>query len=167
MALATVGADSWPSVRIVLARGWDERGIVFFTDHRSQKGRELEAIPRASAVFHWDPLGRQVRVTGPVERTSDAESDAYHASRHPLSRIAAWASYQSRPIEDRAALKARFREEAARFQGEDVPRPPYWGGYRLVPTSFEFWEGRPDRLHDRLRYERGPDGSWRRWRLQP
>ena len=168
MAVASVGEDGWPSVRMVLLRGYDERGFCFFTNFESEKGRELTAQPRAAAVLYWDPLTRQVRIVGAVERASDAESSAYHASRARGSQIAAWASDQSRPIRDRAELEKRYAEAAARFgDDEPVPRPPYWGGFRIVPRRIEFWQGRENRLHDRLLYERQEDGSWKRGRLMP
>jgi len=168
MAVASVGEDGWPSVRMVLLRGYDERGFCFFTNFESEKGRELTAQPRAAAVLYWDPLMRQVRIVGAVERASDAESSAYHASRARGSQIAAWASDQSRPIRDRAELEKRYAEAAARFgDDEPVPRPPYWGGFRIVPRRIEFWQGRENRLHDRLLYERQEDGSWKRGRLMP
>jgi pyridoxamine 5'-phosphate oxidase len=167
MAVASVGEHGWPSVRMVLMRGYDERGFCFFTNFESQKGRELDALPRAAAVFYWDPLVRQVRLVGQVERATDAESDAYHAGRARGSQIAAWASDQSRPIDDRAALEARYAEAVTRLGDAPIPRPPYWGGYRIVPDRFEFWQGRENRLHDRLAYQRQPDGSWTRGRLMP
>ncbi len=168
MAVASLGEDGWPSVRMVLLRGWDERGFVFFTNFESQKGRELTAQPHAAAVLYWDPLMRQVRIVGAVEPAGDAESDAYHASRARGSQIAAWASDQSRPIADRAELEIRYAQAAARFRDDDpIPRPPYWGGFRIVPRSIEFWQGRENRLHDRLLYERQKDGTWKRGRLMP
>lgn len=168
MAVASVGEDGWPSVRMVLLRGYDERGFCFFTNFESQKGRELGAQPRAAAVIYWDPLARQVRIVGTVERTSDTESDAYHASRARGSQIAAWASDQSRPIADRAELERRYAATAARFRDDEaIPRPPYWGGFRIVPLRFEFWQGRENRLHDRLLYERQADSTWKRRRLMP
>jgi pyridoxamine 5'-phosphate oxidase len=168
MAVASFGDDGWPSVRMVLLRGYDERGFVFFTNFESEKGVELTALPRAAAVLYWDPLMRQVRIVGTVERAGDDESDAYHASRARGSQIAAWASNQSRPIADRAELEIRYSEAAARFGDEEpIPRPPYWGGFRIVARSIEFWQGRENRLHDRLLYERQADGSWKRHRLMP
>jgi pyridoxamine 5'-phosphate oxidase len=165
MAIATVGGDGRPSARMVLIRRFDEHGFCFFTDYESQKGRELAHNPWAAAVVYWDPLARQVRISGQVERTSQAESDAYYAARAPGSRIAAWASRQSRPIADRAALERRYAVTERRFAGGDVPRPPNWGGFRLVPRRFEFWQSRENRLHDRLAYELGADGTWQRQRL--
>jgi pyridoxamine 5'-phosphate oxidase len=166
MAVSSIGPDG-ASSRIVLMRGYDERGFCFFTNYESQKGRELRADPRAAAVFYWDPLRRQVRITGAVEKTSEQDSDEYFATRVVGSQLAAWASEQSRPIADRAALQARYAEVEARFGEGGVPRPPWWGGFRIVPARIEFWQGRLNRLHDRLRYERAPDGSWQRQRLMP
>ncbi len=166
MALATVGEDGAPQVRMVLLRGLDDRGLTFYTNHDSAKGVALAAHPRAAIVLYWDPLERQVRVTGDVERLSRAESAAYFASRPLGSRLAAWASDQSRPIADRAALEARFEAARARFPDGDVPMPPYWGGYRIVPDTIEFWIGRPDRLHDRQLFTRAGPG-WREQRLMP
>jgi pyridoxamine 5'-phosphate oxidase len=167
MALATVTPDGWPAVRMVLARSVDERGVTFYTNRESDKGIDLRVTPRAAAVFSWDPPQRQVRVAGAVEILSDAESDAYFAARPPGHRLAAWASDQSRPIADREALEARFAAAVARFGAGEVPRPPFWGGYRIAVRTVELWAGRPDRLHDRLRYERGMDGTWRSLRLMP
>ena len=167
MALATATPEGSPSVRMVLLRGHDERGLVFYTNRESRKGHELDANPRASVVFYFaPPLGRQVRVEGRIERVSDAESAAYFASRPRSSQIGAWASAQSSPLADRDELERHVAESERRFEGKDVPLPPFWGGYRLVPDAFELWVGRPDRLHDRARYERDGDG-WRRERLAP
>lgn len=166
MSIASVGADG-PSLRMVLLRGFDARGFCFFTNYESQKGRELLADPRAAAGLYWDPLRRQVRLTGRVEKTSDAESDEYHASRARGSQLAAWASDQSQPIESRAALELRYADALARFGDGPVQRPPHWGGFRLVPQRIEFWQARRDRLHDRMLYELQPDGSWLRHRLMP
>jgi pyridoxamine 5'-phosphate oxidase len=165
-ALATAAADGAPSVRMVLARGLDERGVAFYTNRLSRKGRDLAANPRAAATFHWASLGRQVRLAGPVLEIGTEESAAYFASRPPPSRISAWASAQGEPIEDRAALEARAAAAAARFAGDDVPLPPFWGGYRLLPEVAEFWASRADRLHDRIEFRRLPVG-WDRRRLQP
>jgi pyridoxamine 5'-phosphate oxidase len=169
MALATVSPDGWPSSRMVLLRGVDPRGLVFYTDYGSPKAADVTADPRAAVTFFWDPLHRQVRVTGRVERVSAEESDAYFASRPRGHQLSAWASEQSRPIADRAGLEARAREVEERFASVEgsLPRPERWGGFRLVPATFEFWHGRQDRLHDRLRYERDPEGEWRRQRLMP
>ena len=165
MTLSTIGADGIPDSRVVLARGADERGFVFYTNLESVKSRQLEA-GGASAVFAWLDLHRQVRVRGSVERVSDAESDGYFASRPRGSQIGAWASPQSRPIADRAALERLVEETTRRFEGVDVPRPPYWGGFFLRPIAFEFWQGRPSRLHDRFRYVL-LDSSWSVERLAP
>jgi pyridoxamine 5'-phosphate oxidase len=166
MTLATATADGCPSARVVLLRGLDERGLAFFTNRSSRKGRELEENPRAALVLHWPELGRQVRVEGSVERVDDAESRAYWETRPLASRIAAWASPQSRALADRAELDALNAAATARFGGGEVPLPDFWGGYRVVPDSIEFWEHRDDRLHDRIRYER-TDSGWRRERLAP
>jgi pyridoxamine 5'-phosphate oxidase len=166
MTLATSTADGHPSARVVLLRGLDERGVAFFTNRTSRKGRELEENPRAAVVLHWPELGRQVRIEGAVEPVADEESRAYWETRPRASRIAAWASPQSRPLAGRAALADLYAAAAARFGEGDVPLPDHWGGYRVVPESIEFWTHRDDRLHDRIRYER--DGSaWRRVRLAP
>ncbi|MBR8457848.1 pyridoxamine 5'-phosphate oxidase [Burkholderia dolosa] len=168
MTLATVGADGRPSARIVLIKGVDERGFVFFTNYESRKGRELAAHPYAALLFYWIELERQVRIEGRIEKTSAEESDRYFASRPLGSRIGAWASEQSAVIDSRATLEAREKAVAERF-GDDPPRPPHWGGYRVVPDAIEFWQGRPSRLHDRLLYTRdasAPQG-WTISRLSP
>jgi pyridoxamine 5'-phosphate oxidase len=165
MTLATVDERGRPSARIVLIKGVDERGFVFFTNYESRKGRELAQNPHASLLFYWIELERQVRIEGTVVKTSDAESDAYFASRPVGSRIGAWASEQSKVIESRALLEAREREFSAQY-GKNPPRPPHWGGYRLIPEAIEFWQGRPSRLHDRMLYTRvGTD--WTISRLSP
>jgi len=161
IALATAPA----SVRIVLLRGYDDHGFVFYTNYESAKGLEIAADPRASFTVWWQPLHRQVRVAGRIEKVSAEESDAYFASRPRGHRISAWASSQSAVVADRAQLAAAEADAEARFPG-DVPRPPHWGGYRLVPHEIEFWQGRENRLHDRLRYRR-ENGGWRRERLAP
>lgn len=166
MTLATVDDAGRPSARIVLLKDVDARGFVFYTNYESRKGRELLAHPWAALCFHWQPMERQVRVEGPVERVTDAEADAYFASRARLSRIGAWASRQSATLESDAELRQRVREVEARFAGGDVPRPPHWSGFRVVPQRIEFWHGRPYRLHERLLYERD-DTGWRVRRLFP
>jgi pyridoxamine 5'-phosphate oxidase len=166
MTLATSTADGRPSARVVLLRGLDERGLAFFTNRASRKGRELEENPRAAIVLHWPELGRQARIEGSVERVDEKESRAYWETRPSRSRIAAWASPQSRPLRDRAELDALYAAAEARFGGGDVPLPDFWGGYRVVPEVVEFWEHQDDRLHDRIRYERAVPG-WRRERLAP
>jgi pyridoxamine 5'-phosphate oxidase len=166
MALATATPTGRPSVRMVLLKGADERGFAFYTNDESRKGAELAANPHAALLFHWQPLGRQVRVEGRVDRVPDAESDAYFASRPHGSRLAAWASPQSRPIADREELERLYAEAAGRYPGEEVPRPPHWGGFRVVPEAYEFWQHAGDRLHDRARYELD-GGVWTRMRLGP
>lgn len=166
MALATADADGTPSARMVLLKEADADGFVFYTNRESRKGAELDARGRAALVFWWEPLERQVRVEGAVERTSDAETASYYATRPRESRIGAWASHQTRPIDDRSALEAQFAAADAAHPGDDVPVPPWWGGYRVVPDAIEFWQGRLGRMHDRLRYERSGAG-WTRVRLQP
>ena len=165
MTLATVGADGRPSTRIVLIKGFDTRGIVWFTNYDSRKGRELAAHPFAALQFHWVELERVVRIEGGVERVDDAESDAYFASRPLDSRIGAWASPQSQVIDSRGVLVANAAKYAAKFL-LNPPRPPHWGGFRLKPEAWEFWQGRKSRLHDRLRY-RLDGGNWTRERLAP
>jgi len=168
MTLATVGDDGRPSARIVLIKAVDDRGFVFFTNYESRKGRDLDANPHAALLFYWIELERQVRIEGHIEKTTEEESDRYFASRPLGSRIGAWASEQSTVIDSRATLEAREKDVSARF-GDNPPRPPHWGGYRLVPDSLEFWQGRPSRLHDRLHYTRddtAPHG-WTISRLSP
>ena len=165
MTVATVGADGRPSTRVVLIKGVDERGLVWFTNYQSRKGRELANNPFAALQFHWVELERVVRIEGRVEKVSDAESDAYFDSRPLNSRIGAWASPQSETITSRAVLVARAAEFAAKFLLQP-PRPPHWGGYRLVPDRFEFWQGRPSRLHDRIVYQLD-NGAWHTRRLAP
>ena len=165
VVVATANAGGAPSARVVLLRGFDERGFCFFTSYDSRKGDELRVNARAAMVWYWPALHRQVRVTGPVERVSDEESDAYWANRPVASRLSAWASRQSAPIASRRELEAAVDDVTARF-GDDVPRPEFWGGYRVVPEGVEFWLHRDDRLHDRVRYRRAHEG-WEIDRLQP
>lgn len=167
MTLATVGENGQPSARIVLLRGWDERGFVFFTNYLSQKGTEIAANPAAALLFFWDKLERQVRINGRVEKLRDEESDAYFARRPRGHRISAWASPQSRVIPSRAVLEERMEEAERRFAGIDVPRPPHWGGYRVRPDRVEFWQGRVNRAHDRLVYTAAWKDAWKRERLGP
>jgi pyridoxamine 5'-phosphate oxidase len=164
--LATATRDGRPSARVVLLRGVDERGLTFFTNRDSRKGRELRDNPHAALVLHWWELGRQVRVEGAVEEIDRGESEAYWRTRPRESRIAAWASEQSRPLAERAALDAAYAEADARFPGDYVPLPPHWGGFRVLPEVVELWEHRESRLHDRIRYVRSATG-WRRERLAP
>ena len=166
MVLSTVGVDGIPSARTVLLKGLDERGFVFFTNRRSRKGVELAAQPAAALVFPWIVIGRQVTARGAVVPLDDAASDAYFATRPRGSQLAAWASAQSAPLPDRATLEAAVREVAARFGDDPVPRPEHWGGFRAEPTQVEFWQGRPDRLHDRLQYTL-QDNGWSIQRLWP
>src|SRR5262245_19011717 len=165
-ALAT-SEDGRPSCRMVLLKGADRRGFAVYTNFESRKAREMEGAGRAALTLWWDRLERQVRIEGSVERVSDAEADAYHASRPRGSQLAAWASAQSRTIRDRAEIEARFADVERRFEGQDVPRPPHWGGLRIVPESIEFWQGRRDRLHDRILFRRDSTGAWTRRRLAP
>jgi len=162
-ALATADASGRPSIRVVLLRTVDARGFVFFTNYESRKARDLTANPRAALCQHWPTLEEQIRVEGRIERVSGAESDAYFAGRPRDSQVGAWASEQSRPLESRAVLEGRIRDVEARFAGEPVASPPFWGGYRVVPETIEFWYGRPGRLHDRLLYTRGASGWSTAW----
>lgn len=167
VAVATSTADGRPSVRMVLLKQYDERGFVFYTNYESRKGRELEANPHAALLFHWDPLGRQVRIEGGVERTSEQESLAYVRSRLRGSQVSALASPQSQVIESRSELERRVAELADQYRDAEPPLPSAWGGFRLSPVSFEFWQHREDRLHDRLLYTRENGGRWRLQRLAP
>jgi len=166
MTLATTTANGDPAARIVLLKGFDDDGFVFFTNYDSAKGRELAAHPRACLLFFWVELERQVRITGPVTKVSAAESDEYFHSRPFESQVGAWASAQSTPVADRGVLEARYAQLAAQYAGQTVPLPSFWGGYRVAPEQVEFWQGRPSRLHDRLLYTRGTSG-WSRSRLAP
>ena len=166
MTLATVGPEGRPSTRIVLIKDYDARGLVWYTNYDSRKGRQLAGHPWAALQFHWVEMERVVRIEGRVERVAEAESDAYYASRPLDSRLGAWASPQSQPITSRAVLVSNAAKAAAQH-GLNPPRPPHWGGFRLDPDRWEFWQGRKSRLHDRLVYQREPDGRWQRQRLAP
>jgi pyridoxamine 5'-phosphate oxidase len=169
VALATATPDGRPSARMVLLKGADERGLVFYTGYESRKGRELAANPHAALLFHWPALGRQVRVEGAARRLARAETERYFATRPRPSRLAAWASRQSTELAGRAELEAAYEAACERFAdvGDDIPPPPGWGGYLLVPEAWEFWQHGDDRLHDRFRYTRDADRAWRRVRLAP
>jgi pyridoxamine 5'-phosphate oxidase len=168
MTLATIGLDGAPDARIVLLKGQDARGLVFYTNYESRKGTQLFADPRATLVFHWKSLQRQIRVQGQVEPVTPEEADAYFVSRPRLSKLGAWASDQSRPLAERAELERRLAEAETRFPGDEVPRPPHWSGFRLVPSRFEFWREMPYRLHDRLVFSRDAEGDlWSTGRLFP
>ncbi len=167
VALATVDPDGMPDVRMVLLKGFDEQGFVFYTNFESAKGREILATMKAAMCFHWKSLRRQVRVRGPVEIVSDAEADAYFTTRPRGSRIGAWASKQSRPLESRFALEKAVAEYTARYAIGEIPRPSYWSGFRIVPQTIEFWHDRPFRLHDRILFSRTADGGWEKTRLYP
>jgi pyridoxamine 5'-phosphate oxidase len=167
MTLATADKEGRPSARAVLLKGVDERGFIFYTNYGSRKGRELTENPNAALVFYWPDLERQVCVAGTVSTLPRAESEAYFKSRPRGSRIAAWASSQSEVVADRRSLEAECEEMAAKFPGDGVPLPPFWGGYMLSPARVEFWQGRSNRLHDRFRYTRQPDGAWEIERLAP
>ncbi len=167
MSLATTALDGEPSVRVVLLKGFDERGFVFFTNYASEKGKHLDANPRAALVFYWVQLERQIRIAGSVEKTSREESAHYFHSRPPGTQLGAWVSRQSEVIDARRVLDARLAEMTERFLGGEIPLPPHWGGYRVKPVTMEFWQGRPNRLHDRFRYSKQADGSWLIDRLAP
>lgn len=168
MALATAGTDGLPDVRMVLMKGFDAQGFVFYTNTGSQKGRELKAQPGAALLFYWKTLNRQVRLRGPVETVSDAEADAYFATRNRMAQIGAWASKQSEPLESRLAFEKAVALYTAKFGMGSVPRPPLWSGYRIVPMQIEFWHDRPFRLHDRIEFRRErPGAAWNKTRLYP
>jgi len=167
MALATADAAGRPSVRMVLLKGHGRDGFVFYTNREGRKAADLAANPHAALLFHWKSLRRQVRIEGPVTLASDVESDAYFASRGRDSQLGAWASDQSRPLADRATFEARFAEVQARFEGQDVPRPPFWGGYRVTPAVIEFWQDRAHRLHERRVFTPDADGGWSEGLLFP
>ena len=167
MTLATVSKDRLPSARIVLLRGFDKRGLVFYTDYQSQKGQELTENPNAALVFYWRELDRQIRVAGSVSTVSREESEKYIRSRPVGSQLAALASNQGEVIPNREELECRYKQLMETYRHKQIPLPPYWGGFRLLPDWFEFWQGRPNRLHDRLRYTHYPDGSWKIERLSP
>jgi len=168
MALATADADGLPNVRMILLKGADERGFVCYTNCGSAKGGELAVNPKAALLFYWKSLGRQIRVRGPVEPVTEAEADAYFATRHPQSRIGAWASQQSRPLESRAALEKAVARYADEFDGREVPRPDYWRGFRVRPVEIEFWQNGEYRLHDRIVFRRHTlDDAWTKTRLNP
>ena len=171
MTVVTATPDGRPSARTVLLKGADSRGFVFYTNKESRKAAELAANPRAFLLFHWKSLARQIRIEGAVEHVTDAESDAYFATRARVSRLGAWASAQSRPLASRSELEQRLAHYEARYPGEDIPRPPYWSGYRVIPESFEFWQNMPYRLHDRTTYTRAPGtrapGGWTIGKLFP
>jgi len=166
VALATADAQGHPSVRMVLLKGYDERGFVFYTNRESRKAADLAANPHVALLFHWKSLRRQIRIEGPIAFASDAESDAYFASRSRDSQLGAWASDQSRPLDSRATFEARFAEAQARFEGQPVPRPPHWGGYRVTPKRIEFWLDREHRLHERRVFTRAGEG-WAEGMLYP
>ncbi|MGH7211508.1 MAG: pyridoxamine 5'-phosphate oxidase [Acetobacteraceae bacterium] len=167
MTLATTTADGRPSARIVLLKGHDARGFVFYTNTESRKGSELKDNPRAALLFHWKSLQRQIRIEGEIEPVTSGEADAYYATRARVSRLGAWASDQSRPLRNRAELERRLAEQEARFPDDRVPRPPHWSGYRLIPDCFEFWQDMPYRLHDRAVFTRQADGGWSFGKLFP
>ena len=167
MTVATARPDGTPSARIVLLKGADARGFVFYTNKESRKADELAANPRVALLFHWKSLGRQIRIEGIVKDVTDADADAYFATRLRISRLGAWASDQSRPLADRITLERRLAEQEAKYPGQDIPRPPYWSGYRVVPDRFEFWQNMDFRLHDRIVYTRDDHGEWAMGKLYP
>jgi pyridoxamine 5'-phosphate oxidase len=167
MIVATATPDGLPSARTVLLKAWDERGFVFYTNKESRKGEELAANPRTFLLFYWKSLHRQVRIEGAVEDVSDAEADAYYASRPRISQLGAWASQQSRRLDDRATLEARLAQAERRFPTDEIPRPAYWSGYRVRPARFEFWQDMPFRLHDRTVYQPDGAGGWMQSKLFP
>lgn len=167
MTLATATSDGYPAARIVLLKGYDERGFVFYTNTQSRKGDELAANARVALLFHWKSRGRQIRIEGRTEPVAAAAADAYFASRPRISRLGAWSSDQSRPLRDRAELERRLAAAEACFPDEPIPRPPHWSGYRVVPERFEFWQNMPYRLHDRTIYSRDPGGGWAVGKLFP
>jgi pyridoxamine 5'-phosphate oxidase len=167
MTVVTATPDGKPSARTILLKGTDARGFVFYTNKESRKAGELAANADIFLLFYWKSLGRQIRIEGTVEHVSDAEADAYYATRPRISRLGAWASLQSRPLPNRAVLEQRLAEFEAKYPGEDIPRPPYWSGYRVLPHRFEFWQNMPFRLHDRTIYDRTPSGGWTAGKLFP
>lgn len=167
MTIATARPDGRPSARLVLLKDYDERGFVFYTNYESNKGQQLLKNPWAAIVFWWAELERQVRIEGPVEKVSAEEADAYFESRPKGSQLGAWTSNQSQVIPSREVLEQRLQQLQEKYENQQVPRPPHWGGFRVIPAEIEFWQGRPSRLHDRLLYRRGDDGSWTIQRLSP
>jgi pyridoxamine 5'-phosphate oxidase len=167
MIVATATPDGHPSARAILLKGVDDRGFVFYTNKESRKSAELSANANVFLLFYWKSLGRQVRIEGTVESVTDAEADAYYASRPRISRLGAWASQQSRPLASRSVLEQRLAEAEQRYPSDDIPRPAYWSGYRVLPVSFEFWQDMPYRLHDRTVYRRAADGGWEQTKLFP
>jgi pyridoxamine 5'-phosphate oxidase len=167
MIVATCTPDGYPSARAVLLKGVDPRGFVFYTNKTSRKGDEITANAKVALLFYWKSLHRQIRIEGVAEDVTDAEADVYYASRARISRLGAWASDQSRPLAERSVLEGRLAEMEARFPGEDIPRPAYWSGYRILPARFEFWQDMPYRLHDRTIYSRSADGAWVQSKIFP